>query len=91
MGGGGTGAGNAEYRPGDAELLGQGRRRWIPGSGKLAADLLIRLAALDQLPTHYDILEVSADLSERQQRYLRERIPGVPVIALTATATPVRR
>jgi SAM-dependent MidA family methyltransferase len=47
------------------------------GSGKLAADLLLRLATLDALPTHYDILEVSADLGDRQRRYLRERIPGL--------------
>ncbi len=47
------------------------------GSGKLAADLLLKLSELDALPSHYDIVEVSADLKERQECYLRERIPGL--------------
>jgi SAM-dependent MidA family methyltransferase len=37
------------------------------GSGKLAFDLLTELQRLDQLPQNYFILEVSADLRERQQ------------------------
>jgi SAM-dependent MidA family methyltransferase len=37
------------------------------GSGKLAWDLLTELAQLNQLPKNYFILEVSADLRERQQ------------------------
>lgn len=37
------------------------------GSGKLAFDLLTELQQLNQLPRHYFILEVSADLRERQQ------------------------
>lgn len=45
------------------------------GSGKLAADLLEALAELEALPTEYRILEVSADLRERQETYLRERVP----------------
>ncbi len=36
------------------------------GSGALAESLLLRLAELDALPTRYGILEVSADLRERQ-------------------------
>src|ERR1700683_5744882 len=36
------------------------------GSGRLAADLLARLANLRQLPEHYWILEVTADLRQRQ-------------------------
>jgi SAM-dependent MidA family methyltransferase len=40
------------------------------GSGKLAFDLLTELAQLDQLPKNYFILEVSADLRERQQTLL---------------------
>lgn len=36
------------------------------GSGTMAADVLNELAALDQLPERYFILEVSADLRERQ-------------------------
>lgn len=45
------------------------------GSGALAAALLEELAALGQLPQRYRILEVSADLRERQQTHLQSRIP----------------
>ncbi|MEK7323620.1 MAG: SAM-dependent methyltransferase [Pseudomonadota bacterium] len=45
------------------------------GSGVLAADLLAALAELGSLPEQYFILELSADLRERQQRLLRERVP----------------
>lgn len=45
------------------------------GSGKLAADLLTRLASLDALPDEYQILEVSADLRERQASYLHDVVP----------------
>ncbi len=40
------------------------------GSGKLAFDLLTELQLLEQLPTHYFILEVSADLRQRQETLL---------------------
>jgi SAM-dependent MidA family methyltransferase len=44
------------------------------GSGRLAADLLGELERLGALPARYCILEVSADLRERQQQILaRER------------------
>ena len=45
------------------------------GSGKLALDVLTELERLQQLPASYSILEVSADLRERQQALLRERLP----------------
>ena len=45
------------------------------GSGKLAADLLGELERLGRLPERYSILEVSADLRERQQKFLQERVP----------------
>jgi SAM-dependent MidA family methyltransferase len=44
------------------------------GSGRMAADVLSELAALDVLPERYLILEVSADLAQRQ----RERIAQLP-------------
>jgi len=44
------------------------------GTGRMAVALLRELAALARLPQHYDILEVSADLAERQ----RERIAALP-------------
>lgn len=45
------------------------------GSGRLACDLLQELAVLDCLPQHYYILEVSADLRERQRTTIRQQIP----------------
>jgi SAM-dependent MidA family methyltransferase len=45
------------------------------GSGRLAADILLRLEELGQLPDNYWILELSADLRERQRRLLQERLP----------------
>jgi SAM-dependent MidA family methyltransferase len=45
------------------------------GSGVMAADLLAELNALETLPNHYCILEVSADLRERQRATLAERVP----------------
>jgi SAM-dependent MidA family methyltransferase len=45
------------------------------GSGVMAADLLAELSRLAQLPNRYLILEVSADLRERQRAMLAERVP----------------
>lgn len=45
------------------------------GSGKLAADILGELEQLRQLPEQYLILEVSADLRERQRLLLTQRMP----------------
>jgi SAM-dependent MidA family methyltransferase len=45
------------------------------GSGRLAADILLRLEDLGQLPENYWILEISADLRERQRKFLHERLP----------------
>ncbi len=46
------------------------------GSGKLAADIIKVLAESDALPKRgYKILEVAADLRERQESYLRHEIP----------------
>ncbi len=45
------------------------------GSGKLAVDLLGELERQGSLPQSYSILEVSADLRERQQALLQECLP----------------
>lgn len=45
------------------------------GSGTLAATMLRKLAALDALPDKYFILEISADLEERQKEYLQSEVP----------------
>ena len=45
------------------------------GSGKLAADILTTLQERDALPERYAILEVSADLQERQAEFLHAELP----------------
>jgi SAM-dependent MidA family methyltransferase len=45
------------------------------GSGAMAADLLAELEVLNSLPQHYFILEISAELRERQRATLIQRIP----------------
>ncbi len=45
------------------------------GSGVMAADMLAELANQQCLPDRYLILEVSADLRERQQQTLAARVP----------------
>ncbi len=45
------------------------------GSGRLACDILTELESLGMLPDSYFILEVSADLRERQQHLIKSKIP----------------
>jgi SAM-dependent MidA family methyltransferase len=45
------------------------------GSGKLAVDLLLSLQALNQLPSHYYILEVSAYLRQVQLETMQKNLP----------------
>ena len=47
------------------------------GSGVMAADLLQELASRDALPERYRILDVSADLRERQRTALAAAVPGM--------------
>jgi SAM-dependent MidA family methyltransferase len=60
------------------------------GTGRLAVDILTRLESLAQLPSHYFILEVSADLKERQRRLLHAALPhlGHRVVWLDALPEP---
>ena len=58
------------------------------GSGKLAADLLQAFADLDALPAGYAILEVSADLRERQEIHLREQVPDLMHLVSWLDAMP---
>lgn len=44
------------------------------GSGQMAIDVLLKLADLNQLPDNYFIIEASADLRERQQYSLKEKL-----------------
>lgn len=45
------------------------------GSGVMAADVLAELERLDCLPEHYYILELSADLRQRQQQTIEQKVP----------------
>ncbi|MCC6915732.1 SAM-dependent methyltransferase [Nitrosomonas sp.] len=45
------------------------------GSGKLAVDLLRALEELNHLPQHYYILDLSADLQQRQRTTIEQHIP----------------
>lgn len=47
------------------------------GSGKMAGDILQQLAQWDCLPGQYFIIEASADLRFRQQKYLSEKLGDV--------------
>jgi SAM-dependent MidA family methyltransferase len=62
-----------------AEILGALDEGYIleigAGSGRLAADILLRLETLGQLPARYCILDISADLRERQRRYFARYLP----------------
>jgi SAM-dependent MidA family methyltransferase len=64
-----------------AEILGQAGGGDVlevgAGSGMLAAELLASLAGRDALPARYRILEVSAELRERQRETLAERDPAL--------------
>jgi len=61
-----------------ADIMGQSAPHILElgaGSGKLAADMLGELERMGCLPERYDILEVSADLRERQQNLLQQLVP----------------
>lgn len=45
------------------------------GSGVMASEILKQLKLVDALPSHYFILELSADLKDRQQNLLRQQHP----------------
>ncbi len=58
------------------ELLGSGDILEVgAGSGRMAADLLDTLNRCNSLPTRYLILELSADLRQRQQEKLQQQVP----------------
>ena len=76
-----------------AEVLGQVEDGAVlefgAGSGKLAADVLARLESLDCLPVAYRILEVSADLRERQEKSLRQHVPDLVHLVSWLDTPPV--
>jgi SAM-dependent MidA family methyltransferase len=58
------------------------------GSGRLAVDILARLESLARLPARYMILEVSADLKERQRTLLHAALPHLRDRVLWLDAPP---
>jgi SAM-dependent MidA family methyltransferase len=58
------------------------------GSGVMAADILLELALINRLPQRYFILEVSADLRERQRTTLSERAPQLLSLVTWLDALP---
>ena len=58
------------------------------GTGKLAGDLLQALEAMGQLPERYDILELSAELAERQRGHLETTVPHLMDRIQWLTALP---
>jgi SAM-dependent MidA family methyltransferase len=60
------------------------------GSGKLALDILGELEKRGALPDSYSILEVSADLRERQQALLQEQAPQLAARVRWLDALPER-
>ena len=45
------------------------------GSGRMAADILRELQHISYLPNNYFILEISADLRDRQEKFIKNEIP----------------
>ena len=60
------------------------------GSGALAASVLLALERLGCLPAHYDILEVSPSLMQRQQEHLRAHAPHLLARVRWLQAPPER-
>ena len=67
----------------DSEILELG-----PGSGTLAAQLLLELERLEALPTRYRLLERSADLRERQRAAIKRHCPHLEKLAVWLDAPP---
>lgn len=61
-----------------------------PGSGALAADLLVELERLDALPARYRLLERSADLRERQRDRVMRQCPHLENIVSWLDAPPAQ-
>ncbi len=58
------------------------------GSGVMAADILAELQHLDCLPGHYYIMEISAELRERQRETINEKVPQLAARVVWLDALP---
>ena len=61
-----------------------------PGSGALAAELLLELERLHALPGRYRLLERSADLRERQRALIAQRCPHLERLVEWLDAAPLQ-
>lgn len=61
-----------------------------PGSGALAAELLAELDALGCAPARYRLLELSADLQQRQREVIAARVPHLMERLVWLTQLPER-
>jgi len=62
--------GSLQKRGNNADILEAGA-----GSGEMACDILMELERMDILPAHYFILDISADLRQRQHALIQQRAP----------------
>ncbi len=60
------------------------------GSGAMAAEMLLELERLEALPERYYILELSADLAQRQRQRIRERTPHLQDLVVWLDGLPER-
>ena len=58
------------------------------GSGTMAAEVLAELERLESLPEHYFILELSADLRQRQQLAIEQKVPQLAARVVWLDALP---
>jgi SAM-dependent MidA family methyltransferase len=58
------------------------------GTGRLAVDVLRRLESTGRLPERYFVLEVSADLRDRQRQLLATELPGLAKRVVWLDAPP---
>jgi len=61
------------------------------GSGAMAADILLELERLDALPGKYLILEISAELRDRQEQHIAECAPHLLAVVKWLDELPSRK
>ncbi|KIO49734.1 class I SAM-dependent methyltransferase [Nitrosospira sp. NpAV] len=74
-----------ELTDGDGAILEFGA-----GTGKLALDLLLELERLGSLPSQYFILEVSAELQQRQRQLFERHAPHLLLLLVWLERLPVK-
>ena len=62
-----------------------------PGSGEMCCNLLLYLEQIDCLPDRYLLLELSAELRERQEKLVNTRIPHLAKLVTWLETLPKRK